>query len=138
MIPRLAPVRLRRMPTGELILVALLITSCASSKPEPGGSAYDETGIASYYGHEFHGRKTASGEIYDENELTAAHRTLPFGTLVRVTSKENGKSVVLRITDRGPFVSGRIIDVSYRAAQELVFVREGLVEVRVQEIRTQW
>lgn len=88
--------------------------------------------MASYYADKFHGRKTANGEVYDQNKMTAAHRTLPFGTRVRVTNLENARSVELRINDRGPFVEGRIIDVSYRAAQELDFVRAGLARVRVE------
>ena len=91
----------------------------------------DEEGIASYYAHKFHGRRTASGDIYDENKLTAAHRSLPFGTRVRVVNLANNKSVVLTINDRGPFVGGRIIDVSYEAARRLDFIDAGVTEVRV-------
>jgi len=76
-------------------------------------------GIASYYGKEFHGRKTASGETYDMHKLTAAHRTLPFGTRVRVTNVLNGKTIVVRINDRGPFKRDRIIDLSFEAARRL-------------------
>ena len=101
---------------------------------EIGGGAGVQTGLASYYADKFHGRQTASGEIFDMNALTAAHRTLPFGTKVRVTNLENGKKVVLRINDRGPFVEGRIIDVSLKAARELDFVEQGLVKVRVEEL----
>lgn|SRR5574341_115149 len=92
-------------------------------------SPYQEIGWASYYAHKFHGRPTASGEIYDENGLTAAHPKLPFGTVVRVTNLTNKKSVVLKVNDRGPLSGKRIIDVSYKAAQELDFVRQGLVKV---------
>ena len=95
---------------------------------------YDETGIGSWYGLPFHGRATANGETYDMNELTAAHKTLPMPTMVRVTNLENGRSMVLRVNDRGPFVNGRIIDVSRRAAQLLGFDREGTARVRVQAI----
>ena len=84
---------------------------------------YDEVGIASWYGPGFHGRKTANGEIYDQDALTAAHTTLPMPTLVRVTNLENGRSMVLRVNDRGPFVDNRIIDVSRRAAEDLGFRR---------------
>jgi rare lipoprotein A len=91
-----------------------------------------ETGLASYYGHQFHGRTTANGETYDETKLTAAHRTLPFGTRVRVTNLANGRKVTLRINDRGPFVDVRIIDVSWRAANDLDFVARGVVGVRVE------
>lgn len=92
---------------------------------------FAEFGIASWYGEPYHGRRTANGEFYDMNLLTAAHRTLPLPTYVRVTNLENEKSVVLRINDRGPFIDGRIIDVSYGAAQLLGFVRQGLVKVRL-------
>ncbi|MBC6439368.1 MAG: septal ring lytic transglycosylase RlpA family protein [Rhodospirillales bacterium] len=95
---------------------------------------YDEVGIASWYGKPFHGRTAASGEIYDMNELTAAHKTLPMPVYVRVTNLENDRSLVLRVNDRGPFVEGRIIDVSRRAAQLLDFEAAGITRVRVQVI----
>ncbi len=93
---------------------------------------YDETGIASWYGEKFHGRRTANGEIYDMNALTAAHKTLPLPTNVRVTNLTNGRSMILRVNDRGPFAHGRIIDVSRRAAQLLGFQGAGTAKVRVQ------
>jgi rare lipoprotein A len=92
---------------------------------------YSETGIASWYGPNFHGKKTANGEIYNQNDLTAAHRTLPMPSAVRVTNLENGRSIVLRINDRGPFARGRIIDVSRRGAQLLGFERNGTAKVQV-------
>jgi rare lipoprotein A len=92
---------------------------------------YDETGIASWYGPAFHGKRTADGEIFDANGLTAAHRTLPLPVNVRVTNLQNGRSLVLRVNDRGPFAKGRIIDVSERAAQLLGFYRQGTARVRV-------
>jgi len=92
---------------------------------------YDETGIASWYGREFHGKSTANGETYDMNALTAAHKTLPLPSRVRVTNLENGRSIVLRVNDRGPFAHGRIIDVSRRGAQLLGFDRAGTAKVRV-------
>jgi len=95
---------------------------------------YDEEGIASWYGDPFHGRQTANGEIYDMNELTAAHKTLPMPVYVRVTNLENGRSLILKVNDRGPFVSGRIIDVSRRAAQLLDFQLQGIARVRVQVV----
>ena len=95
-------------------------------------SNYDRTGVASWYGHPFHGRATANGEHYDMNEVTAAHPTLPLPSRVRVTNLENGRQLVVRVNDRGPFVDGRIIDVSRRAAQLLGFYRNGLAEVRVE------
>ena len=93
---------------------------------------YDETGIASWYGTKFHGRKTANGETYDMNALTAAHRTLPMPNFVRVTNLENGRSLILRVNDRGPFARGRIIDISRRGAQLLGFQKQGTARVRVQ------
>jgi rare lipoprotein A len=95
-----------------------------------------EEGGASYYAHKFHGRTTASGEIYDENKMTAAHKTLPFGTRVRVTNLTNGKKVVVVVNDRGPFVEGRIIDLSYKAAGELDMYSAGVVAARVEILRT--
>lgn len=93
---------------------------------------YTETGIASWYGPGFEGKRTANGETFDPNELTAAHQTLPMPSLVRVTNLENGRSVVVRINDRGPFANNRIIDLSKRAAQLLDFVNNGTAKVRVQ------
>jgi rare lipoprotein A len=92
---------------------------------------YDETGIASWYGAEFHGKRTANGEIFDADGLTAAHPTLPMPVNVRVTNLENGRSLVLRVNDRGPFARGRIIDVSAHAAQLLGFYGKGTAKVRV-------
>ncbi|PZQ27425.1 MAG: septal ring lytic transglycosylase RlpA family lipoprotein [Ectopseudomonas oleovorans] len=99
-----------------------------------GGSGSSETGKASYYGDRHHGQRTASGERFDQNALTAAHRTLPFGTRVRVTNLNNNRNVVLRINDRGPFVRGRIIDVSRAAAVRLDMLRAGVVPVRVETL----
>ena len=113
-----------------VLFAALLISGCAG--PRLGSPGSSETGLASYYAHKFHGRSTASGEIYDETQLTAAHRKLDFGTRVRVTRLDTGNSLVVRINDRGPFVKGRIIDLSFRAAERLNFIREGLVKVRVE------
>ncbi len=94
---------------------------------------YDKTGIASWYGEEFEGRLTANGEIFDLNDLTAAHTTLPMPSIVQVTNLENGRSLQLRVNDRGPFVGGRLIDVSRRSAQLLGFEKQGttLVEVKI-------
>jgi len=93
---------------------------------------YKETGIASWYGTKFHGRDTANGEVYDMNTLTAAHRTLPLPSFVRVTNLQNGRSIILRVNDRGPFAHSRIIDVSRRGAQLLGFHRQGTTRVRVE------
>ncbi|MEM6781379.1 MAG: septal ring lytic transglycosylase RlpA family protein [Pseudomonadota bacterium] len=92
---------------------------------------HSETGIASWYGPNFHGKQTANGEIFDKYELTAAHRTLQMPSLVRVTNLENGKSLILRINDRGPFAHNRIIDVSQRASELLGFRKQGTAKVRV-------
>jgi rare lipoprotein A len=92
---------------------------------------YSETGVASWYGPGFHGKKTANGEIFDENLVSAAHRTLPMPSVVRVTNLGNGRSIVVRINDRGPFAHGRIIDLSRKAAQMLGFERQGTAKVRV-------
>jgi rare lipoprotein A len=93
-----------------------------------------ETGLASWYGNPYHGRAAANGEIYDMDRLTAAHRTLPFGTMVRVTRTGTGQSVEVRITDRGPFVDGRIIDLSRAAARAIDLIGPGVAEVRVEPV----
>jgi len=89
-------------------------------------------GYASWYGDPYHGRRAANGEIYDQNQMTAAHRTLPFETMVKVTDMENDRSTVVRITDRGPFIKGRIIDLSLAAAKELAMVGPGTALVRLE------
>ena len=91
-------------------------------------------GVASWYGPGFHGRRTASGEIYNMYDYTAAHKTLPLGTYVRVINLENGKSVVVRINDRGPFVKNRIIDLSYAAAKKIDMIDKGTARVKLQII----
>ena len=93
---------------------------------------YDEVGLGSWYGGDFHGRQTANGEIFDVGRITGAHPTLPLPSLVRVTNLQNGRSIVVRINDRGPFVSGRIIDLSHGAASRLGYVGRGVSRVRVQ------
>ncbi|WP_447984231.1 septal ring lytic transglycosylase RlpA family protein [Nitrospira sp. Nam74] len=93
-----------------------------------------ERGIASWYGDDFHGWVTASGEIYDMHMLTAAHRTLPLGTIVRVTNVVNGRHVVIRINDRGPYVNGRILDVSYAAAKRLDMLRDGISAIQLEVV----
>ncbi len=93
---------------------------------------YDESGIGSWYGPGFHSKVTANGEIYDENDMTAAHRTLPMPSLVRVTNLDNGRSVVVRINDRGPYAHNRIIDMSRRGAQLLGYEKTGTAKLRVQ------
>ncbi len=123
------------------IVTALLLfcTACASTGPtvnSPSGDRHEAVGLASYYADKFHGRTTASGETYNKHEMTAAHRTLPFGTVVRVRAVETRKSVVVRINDRGPFVDGRVIDLSYAAARDMGMIQSGLIEVELEVI--QW
>lgn len=91
-------------------------------------------GKASYYGNRFHGRKTSDGSRYHKDSLTCAHRTLPFGTLLKVTNKKNGKEVVVKVTDRGPFIRGRVVDLSMAAAKELEMVSMGVASVEVEAI----
>jgi rare lipoprotein A len=100
--------------------------------PAPSQPLLVETGLASWYGRRFHGRLTASGEVFNQEKFTAAHRTLPWGTRVKVTNLNNGKSVEVRINDRGPFGKGRIIDVSRAAARVLGMVESGITTVRVE------
>lgn len=117
-----------------LIALALftLLAGCASHSIDPRG--YDETGTASFYGSRHHGKRTASGEPFDQHGLTAAHRTLPFGTRVQVTNLKNDRSVIVRINDRGPHTRGRLIDLSKAAAQQLDMIRSGTARVRVQSL----
>ena len=103
-----------------------------ASAPNAAMSAHTEEGNASWYGVPFNGRRASNGEIYDMNKFTAAHRTLPFDTVVRVTNLSNGKSTIVRITDRGPFVDNRIIDLSMAAAREIESIGPGVVPVRVE------
>jgi rare lipoprotein A len=111
----------------------------ARTPVNPKGAAYAlaghvEQGNASWYGMPFHGRRASNGETYDMNKLTAAHRTLPFETMVRVTNLANGKSAVVRITDRGPFVENRIIDLSLAAARQLDMTVAGVAQVRLEAL----
>jgi peptidoglycan lytic transglycosylase len=115
----------------HLLFVLALLLGCASPRALDSGGVRSETGVASYYAHEFHGRATASGRPYRRNEMTAAHRTLPFGTKVRVTNLENGRSVVVTVTDRGPYRRERVIDLSRRAARKLGFLQAGVARVRL-------
>ena len=94
-----------------------------------------QIGIASYYGRQFHKKRTANGEIFNMYRVSAAHKTYPLGTKVKVTNLENGKSIKLTINDRGPYVKGRIIDLSYKAARKIGFVNQGTTKVRIDVIR---
>ncbi len=131
----------RRGGRALLAAVALVASAagCAHRGPvevaaAPGGG-WRERGLASWYGHPYHGRQTASGETYDMHQLTAAHRTLPFGTVVRVKRRDTGRAVEVRINDRGPFVKGRVIDLSFAAAKAIGLDVDGVapVELRVVE-----
>ena len=113
-----------------LLALSVLLTCCARLKYQPVPNI--QTGLASWYGPQFHGRPTSSREIFNMYDLTAAHKTLPFGTKVMVTNLRNGKSIIVRINDRGPFIRGRIIDLSYAAAKMLDMVGEGVVPVRIE------
>ena len=119
-----------------VMLAGAVLVGCATDAvtgPAAAGD-YDRTGKASWYGKRYHGRTTASGERFNMNAMTAAHRTLPFGTRVRVTNLANRRSVVLTINDRGPYAGRRIIDVSRRAAEMLGFIQSGVVRVRVHTV----
>ncbi|MGH6694663.1 MAG: septal ring lytic transglycosylase RlpA family protein [Sphingopyxis sp.] len=126
------------------MLIPLLLTVSAAAQEvevtddpiaNPIADIVDETeiggGVASYYGNELAGNRTASGERFDPGQLTAAHRSLPFGSMVRVTNTSNGDSVVVRINDRGPFSRGRVIDVSHAAAREIGMHRSGTARVKL-------
>ncbi|WP_178090949.1 septal ring lytic transglycosylase RlpA family protein [Pseudomonas sp. Kh13] len=109
-----------------------LLAGCASQDVDIDPRGYDQTGTASYYGARHHGKRTASGEPFNQHGLTAAHRSLPFGTRVRVTNLANQRSVVVRINDRGPHTRGRLIDLSRAAAEKIGMIRSGTARVRVQ------
>jgi rare lipoprotein A len=142
MIP--APVQADELAAGDRIAtltetVATLDESILIPPPAEKAEAVYEMighGEASYYGHELAGNRTASGERFNPNGLTAAHRTLPLGTRLRVTNVANGRSVIVRINDRGPFVGSRLIDVSLGAAREINMVRSGKAQVRLERIPT--
>lgn len=133
--------RARRWPGRALPGLALagLLAGCAGQSPSlgVGDAAVGQTqrGVAAYYASSYQGRRTASGERYDAAALTAAHRSLAFGTRVRVTNLDNRRQVTVRITDRGPFTAGRIIDLSRRAAERLDMVERGIAPVRIEVVR---
>jgi rare lipoprotein A len=152
---------LRTAPALAALALALAVGACSYSRGTPGPTGtpyraymvgqpyeingrtyypredfdYDRTGMASWYGSDYHGRRTSNGETYDMDSMTAAHPTLPMPTIVRVTNLENGRSVVVRINDRGPFVEDRIIDMSRAGARELGFASQGVARVRVTVLR---
>ena len=116
-----------------LLLLPRILNRCARMANFPEGNV--QQGIASWYGPEFQGKRTSSREIYDMNDMTAAHNTLPFGTYVMVTNLNNDKSVVVRINDRGPFVKNRIIDLSFAAAQMIDMIGTGTAPVRIEVLK---
>src|SRR4029077_14113258 len=137
-----------RMRIFLVLAAAIALAGCGHKKharvtPPPSGRRVPavatpgdtETGIASWYGHPYHGRVAANGEVYDMEKLTAAHRTLPFNTWVRVYDLDNTKTVDVRIIDRGPFVDGRIIDLSHAAARDIEMIGPGVARVRIEVIR---
>ena len=122
---------------GLWLVLLFVLTGCATGRASHSrieGSAL--SGEASWYGHPHHGQRTASGEIYDMNKLTAAHRTLPLGTRVLVTNLDNGRTVEVRINDRGPFRKNRVLDLSYAAARSLGAVGEGVIPVTLKIVTT--
>jgi rare lipoprotein A len=134
----------RPIHAGSALFLCTLIalTGCARktsahvpSPVKPARIGESETGVASWYGPPYHGRHSANGDIFDMEKLTAAHRTLPFDTWLEVTNLANKKHVDVRITDRGPFVNGRIIDLSLAAARELDMVQAGIVRVKIKVIK---
>jgi rare lipoprotein A len=132
-----------RMRYLFILLSAAFLFACSNPGgessvllPAPAEASSQKTlvGKASWYGPRFHGRKTASGEIFNQHELTAAHRSLPLGTKVKVTNLKNGRSVVVRINDRGPYAKGRVIDLSRAAAKRLGMLNSGVAQVRVERL----
>ncbi|WP_320171228.1 septal ring lytic transglycosylase RlpA family protein [Maridesulfovibrio sp.] len=118
-----------------LLMLTMVCFGCASASVQAGKtSSYSQSGKASYYADKFQGRSTASGEPYDKNAMTGAHRKLPFGTRVRVTNTANGKSVIVRINDRGPFTKGRVIDLSRAAFSSIGNTAAGVIPVTVDVI----
>jgi rare lipoprotein A len=131
-----------RWGVAVALMMATGIAGCGvfSSKPKPVASSPGSTqkGIASWYGPGFHGRRTASGEVYNQYDLTAAHQTLPHGTRLRVTNLTNDRVVFVRINDRGPFIDDRIIDLSYTAAREIEMIGPGTAPVRIEVVGPEW
>jgi len=128
------------MPAFKFLLLTVMLaltTACSTVQTGSGGKwvGHTETGQASFYADRYQNQKTASGERYKARQKTAAHRTLPFGSQVRVTNVHNGKSVVVRVNDRGPFVRGRIIDLSRSAFSSIGDTSAGLLDVRIEVIR---
>jgi peptidoglycan lytic transglycosylase len=126
---------MNRLPLLLAFLLTFFLVSCGTTFSKKSKSGQSEHGMAAYYSDKLHGRKTASGDLYDKKAMTAAHPSLPFNTMVRVTNLSNRQSVVVRINDRGPFGNRRrIIDLSREAAKRIDMIRAGVVEVRVEII----
>ena len=132
--------RIEKVARAGLAFLLFLLTACAKPPvavvptPRPVFMGHEETGEASWYGQPFHGRQTASGEVYDMSQMTAAHRTLPFGSWLVVENVLNGRTLEVRITDRGPFKDNRILDLSQAAARVLGAVGPGVIPVRLRVI----
>jgi len=127
---------LKRMLYLLMVLVlSLLNCSGRQLRSDSEWIGYTDTGQASYYAMKYHMRKTASGELLNQQDLTAAHRRLPFGTLVKVTNLKNGKSVTVKINDRGPFVKGRIIDLTQTAFRRIGPIEAGLLDIRIEVVK---
>jgi rare lipoprotein A len=118
---------------GIILFLALLVSACHRKSILGGtGKTVTEKGLASFYSDKFEGSETANGEIFHQSKYTAAHKKLPYGTMIKVTNLSNDKSVIVRINDRGPFVTGRIIDLSRSAALKIQMVDEGIVKVKIE------
>jgi rare lipoprotein A len=124
----------RQVPSAPQAAPAPAASALPPALPAPAKRVYRETGTASWYGRESHGRTTASGEVFDREGMFAAHRTLPLGTVIRVTNLDNYKSVTVKVNDRGPFVKNRIIELSYGAARELDFIAQGTAQVKIETL----
>lgn len=130
--------KLMRISTGFLcLLIFFTVLGCSSVPTERDSKwiGYTQSGKASYYAMKFQSKKTASGELYDKSKKTAAHKKLPFGTKVKVTNKKNSKSVIVKINDRGPFVKGRIIDLSSSAFSSIANLKTGVIKVKIEVIK---
>ncbi len=123
-----------RRALAILVAVGLIAACSGNRKPRTAGVGYEEKGIASWYGPGFHGKRTANGEVYDMDAMTAAHKTLPFDLVVEVRNLDNGRSIRVRINDRGPFVRGRIIDLSREGAKQIGMLGPGTARVRIRVV----
>jgi rare lipoprotein A len=126
--------RLLQSATVPVLIVIILFTVASCSKPGFGEKGYEFVGVASWYGKDFHGKRTASGEKFNMNKMTAAHKKLPLGTVVKVTRIDTGKTVKVTINDRGPYVKGRVIDLSRKAAKKLGMLKIGHARVKVRVV----